>query len=74
MVKGTQVRGHPTNRKRYTTTSSPAGTHQFGLLGIDGVAELEQGLELVVLGERNDLHDGAKLREDLGEVKRRTSN
>lgn len=39
--------------------------HQFSLLCINGVAELQQSLKLVVLGERYDLHHGPKLTEDL---------
>ena len=39
--------------------------HQSGLLGVDWFAELKQGLELIVLGERDDLHDCSKLGKDL---------
>ena len=35
------------------------------MLGAHRVSILQQRLELVVLGERDDLQDGAKLREDL---------
>lgn len=41
--------------------------HQFSLLCVDGVAELEQRLELVVLGESDNFHDRPKLTEDLSE-------
>jgi hypothetical protein len=37
------------------------------MLGAHRVSILQQRLELVVLGERDDLQDGAKLREDLQE-------
>lgn len=47
------------------TQASP--THQLGMLGAHRVSILQQRLELVVLGERDDLQDGAKLREDLQE-------
>lgn len=40
-------------------------SYQLGLLRIDRVTELQQSLELVVLGESDYLHDGAKLGEDL---------
>lgn len=40
-------------------------THSLGVLGVDGVAELDQSLELVVPGEGDDLEDGAELTEDL---------
>lgn len=41
--------------------------HQFSLLRVDGVTELEQRLELVVLGEGDNFHDCPKLTEDLSE-------
>lgn len=41
--------------------------HQFSLLCVDGVTELEQRLELVVLGEGDNFHDCPKLTEDLSE-------
>lgn len=47
------------------TQGSP--THQLGVLGAHRVSILQQGLELVILGERDDLQDCAKLREDLQE-------
>lgn len=37
------------------------------MLCVDGVAELEQRLELVVLGEGDNFHDCPKLTEDLSE-------
>ena len=40
-------------------------TYQLGLLGVDRVAELQQSLELVVLGEGDDLHHCPELAEDL---------
>lgn len=39
--------------------------HQFGLLCIDRIAELQKSLELIVLGECDYLHDCAKLGENL---------
>lgn len=45
--------------------------YQFSLLCVDGVAELQQRLELVVLGEGDNFHDRAKLTEDLSEERRR---
>lgn len=45
--------------------------YQFSLLCVDGVAELQQRLELVVLGEGDNFHDRAKLTEDLSEDRRR---
>lgn len=41
------------------------GGYQFGLLRIDGIAELQKSLELIVLSERDDLHDRAKFGENL---------
>lgn len=43
--------------------------YQLSLLCIDGVTELQQSLELVVLGEGYDLHHGPKFTEDLEEAK-----
>lgn len=40
-------------------------THQLGVLGAHRVGVLQQGLELVVLGECDDLQDRAELGEDL---------
>lgn len=40
-------------------------THPFSLLRIGWIVELQQGLKLIVLGECDDFHDGAKLWEDL---------
>lgn len=40
-------------------------THHFGMVCIQWVCILEQGLELVILGEGDDLQDCAKLGEDL---------
>lgn len=48
-----------------------SSSHQFRLLRIDRFAELQKGLELVVLGERDDLHDGAKLGKNLGTKKKK---
>lgn len=39
--------------------------YQFGLLRVDRVTELQKSLELVVLGERDYLHDCAELGENL---------
>lgn len=40
-------------------------THGLGMLSVHSVAELQQGLKLIVSGERDDLQHGAKLTEDL---------
>lgn len=48
-------------------------THQFGLLCIYRLAELQQRLELIIFGECDNLHHCPKLGEDLKE-KRCTSN
>lgn len=45
-------------------------SYQFGLLCIDRIAELQKGLELIVLGKCDYLHDCAKLGENL-ETKQR---
>lgn len=42
-------------------------SYQFSLLCIDGVAELQKSLKLVVFGEGYNLHHGPKLTEDLEE-------
>lgn len=42
-----------------------AEPHQLGLLGVDGVTELQKSLELIVLGEGDDLHDCSELGENL---------
>lgn len=39
--------------------------YQFGLLRVDRVTELQKSLELIVLGERDYLHDCAELGENL---------
>lgn len=49
--------------------SSFSSTHQFGLLGIYGVTELQKSLELIIFGECDYLHDGSKLGEDLREIR-----
>lgn len=51
-------------------------SHQFSLLCIDGVTELQKSLELVVLGEGYNLHYGPKLTEDLrrGKEKKEKNN
>lgn len=41
------------------------GTHSLGVLSVHSVAKLQQGLKLIVPGERDDLQHGAKLTEDL---------
>lgn len=48
-------------------------THRLGVLSVDGVAELQQSLELVVPGEGDDLQDGAKLTEDLIPTQKQTN-
>ena len=48
-------------------TAALGTTHQLGVLGAHGVSVLQQCLELVVLGESNDLKNGAELGEDLWE-------
>lgn len=40
-------------------------THSLGVLSVHSVAKLQQGLELIVPGERDDLQHRAKLTEDL---------
>lgn len=40
-------------------------SYQFGLLCVDGIAELQQSLELIVLCECDYLHDCTKLGENL---------
>ena len=40
-------------------------SYQFGVLCSHAISVLDQGLELVVLGEGDDLQNGAKLGEDL---------
>lgn len=40
-------------------------THSLGVMGVHGVAELQQSLKLIVSGERDDLQHGAELAEDL---------
>lgn len=40
-------------------------THGLGVLSVHGVAELQQSLELIVSGERDDLQHRAELTEDL---------
>lgn len=40
-------------------------THSLGVMGVHGVAELQQSLELIVSGEGDDLQHGAELTEDL---------
>lgn len=47
-------------------------THRLGVLSVDGVAELQQSLELVVPGEGDDLQDGAELTEDLIPTQKQT--
>lgn len=42
-------------------------TYQFSLLCVDGVAELQKSLKLVVLGEGYNLHYSPELTEDLEE-------
>lgn len=42
-----------------------ASPHQFSLLCTDRITELQKSLELIVLGERDYLHDCAKLGENL---------
>lgn len=46
-----------------------AEPHQLGLLGIDRVTELQESLELIVLGEGDDLHDCSELGENLKRTK-----
>ena len=47
--------------------AAPGTTHQLGVLGAHGVGILQQRLELIVLGESDDLQDGAELGKDLQE-------
>ena len=49
-------------------------SYQFGLLCISRIAELQKGLELIVLGECDYLHDCAKLRENLSKKRRNNFN
>lgn len=44
-------------------------SYQFGLLCVDGIAELQQSLELIVLCECDYLHDCTKLGENLSKHK-----
>lgn len=44
------------------------GTHSLGVLSMHSVAKLQQGLKLIVPGERDDLQHRAKLTEDLTTV------
>lgn len=39
----------------------PQRTHHFSLLRTGWIVELQEGLKLIVLGERDDFHDGAEL-------------
>lgn len=41
--------------------------HQFSMLSCHSICKLDQSLELVVLGESDDLQNGAELGENLGE-------
>lgn len=43
-------------------------THGLGVLGVRGVAELQQSLKLIVSGEGDDLQHRAELTEDLTET------
>lgn len=46
---------------------SQGPTHQLGVLGAHRVGVLQQCLELVILGESDDLQDRTKLGKDLPE-------
>lgn len=50
-----------------------SGRYQFSLLCVDRVAELQQSLKLVVLGEGDYLHHCPKFTEDLQEANSDTS-
>lgn len=54
----------PKNRTAHLTRSL---THQLSMLGAHRVSILQQRLELVILGECDNLQDCTKLREDLQE-------
>lgn len=48
-------------------------SYQFGLLCVDGIAELQQSLELIVLCECDYLHDCTKLGENLSKTNKQTN-
>lgn len=60
--RGTEGKGDCVAQR---ATGSGGGRYQFGLLSIDRITKLEKGLELIVLGECDDLHYCAKLGENL---------